>query len=62
MDTGVTDAGLAHLKGLSTLKKLLASDGQFTDSGVKELRRSLPRLSISRLRRSGDAWALVGEY
>jgi hypothetical protein len=62
MDTAVTDRGLAHLTGLRALGQIHASDGQFTDSGVREVRKSLPTLGISRLQRSGAAWTLVGHY
>jgi hypothetical protein len=63
-DTAVTDAGLAHLKSLSALEQLHAGDTQFTDSGVRELRKSLPGLRISRMRRleAGGGWTQVGHY
>jgi internalin A len=63
-DTAVTDAGLAHLNGLSALKQIHAGDTQFTASGVAELRKSLPGLGISRMRRyePGAGWSLVGHY
>jgi hypothetical protein len=62
MDTAVTDAGLVHLNGLSALEQVHAGDGQFTDSAVRELRKTLPGLGVSRLRRTGAAWTLVGHY
>ena len=38
MDTQVTDAGLAHLKGLSGLQALNLSDTQVTDAGLVHLK------------------------
>jgi hypothetical protein len=40
----VTDAGLQHLRGLTNLKTLWLSGTAVTNSGLDELRRSLPKL------------------
>jgi hypothetical protein len=37
-NTHVTDAGLAHLKGLTGLKRLLLGDAPITDKGLEHLR------------------------
>jgi hypothetical protein len=42
--TQVTDAGLAHLKGLNGLKWLKLTKTSVTDAGVAKLRESLPDL------------------
>ena len=41
----VTDAGLAHLNGLKTLRTLLLST-QVTDAGIERLRRTLPGVKV----------------
>jgi internalin A len=46
--SGVTDLGLAHLKGLKNLSVLLLNDTQVTEAGLKELERSLPGTNIVR--------------
>jgi hypothetical protein len=46
--TQVTDVGLVHLKGLTNLSYLRLDGTRVTDAGVDELKRSLPRLKISR--------------
>lgn len=42
----VTDSGLVHLKGLTSLQSLTPFDTQVTDAGVKELQAALPNCSI----------------
>ena len=44
----VTDAGLAHLKGLTNLQAIYLGDSKVTDAGVKELQEALPKVKISR--------------
>lgn len=44
--TMVTDAGLAHLKGVSSLQRLLLTNTRVTDDGVSELQRALPGLDV----------------
>ncbi len=44
----VTDAGLAHLAGLTNLEWLWLGDTQVTDAGVEALRKKLPKLRIWR--------------
>jgi hypothetical protein len=44
--SSVSDAGLAHLKGLAALSILTLLRTQVTDAGVKELRQALPNLRI----------------
>jgi internalin A len=44
--SSVSDAGLAHLKGLACLSTLTLLRTQVTDAGVKELRQALPNLRI----------------
>jgi hypothetical protein len=41
--SGVTDAGLEQLKGISNLQRLRLSDTKITDAGVAALTRSLPK-------------------
>jgi hypothetical protein len=43
----VTDAGLEHLKGLKSLRRLNPIHTQATDRGRKALRQALPELRIS---------------
>ena len=45
-DTQVTDAGLAHLKGLTKLKHLGLAGAPVTDAGVAELKKVLPNCNI----------------
>jgi hypothetical protein len=46
--TCITDAGLVHLSGLRYLSRLDLGDTQVTDAGIRELKRALPSLEISR--------------
>jgi internalin A len=46
--TQVTDAALLRLKGLSNLSSLGLSFTQVTDAGEKELKRTMPSLTIYR--------------
>jgi hypothetical protein len=45
-ETGITDAGLEHLKGLANLRYLYLSETQTTDAGVQRLEQSLPKLIV----------------
>ena len=42
----ITDAGLAHLKGLTNLTYLDLGKTQITDAGVAELQQALPKCRI----------------
>jgi len=44
----VTDAGLAHLKGLTSLKWLAVAKTKVTDVGVNDLQKALPNVKITR--------------
>ncbi len=44
--TEVSDADLAHLKGLRNLQELNLNVTQVTDAGVKKLRKALPNCTI----------------
>ncbi len=46
--TQLTDAGLAQLKGLSTLKNLSLTKTKVTSSGVEALRKALPQVAVER--------------
>ncbi|MFP6657003.1 MAG: hypothetical protein VB853_02415 [Pirellulales bacterium] len=46
-NTKVTDAGLAHLSGLTKLERLWLTRTQVTDAGVKKLQQALPKCDIS---------------
>jgi hypothetical protein len=46
--TRVTDAGLAHLKGLTNLGEVGLEGTQVTDAGVRDLQQALPSLKIHR--------------
>jgi len=43
----ISDAGLAHLKGLSGLQELYLNNTQISDAGAEELESALPQCSIS---------------
>ena len=45
--TRITDAGLQHLAGVPSLKKLLLGRTKVSAQGVAELRRALPNCEIS---------------
>ena len=47
VDTQVTDVGLEHLKGLTSLRELLLFETQVTDEGVANLQRALPNCMIT---------------
>ena len=47
MATQVTDAGLAHLNGLANISELDLSGTQVANVGAAELRRALPKLTIT---------------
>ncbi|MHC4503152.1 MAG: hypothetical protein ACYTFI_07605, partial [Planctomycetota bacterium] len=44
--TGVTDAGLEHLKGSTRLKRLWLAGTRVTSAGVERLKEALPRAEI----------------
>jgi hypothetical protein len=44
--TGVTDAGVVHLKALKSLKKLFLLDSKVTEAGKQELAKALPNLEF----------------
>ncbi|MFP6613293.1 MAG: hypothetical protein VB835_13365, partial [Pirellulales bacterium] len=44
--TNITDAGLANLKGLSSLEVLYLYGTQVTDAGVEKLKQALPKCMI----------------
>ena len=46
--TNVGDKGLEHLKGLTSLRELNVRQTKVTDAGVANLRKSLPKLKITR--------------
>jgi Leucine-rich repeat (LRR) protein len=48
LNRGVTDAGLRHLEGLTQLRVLDLSDTGVTESGIQNLRSSLPNTKIVR--------------
>jgi len=47
-NTGITDAGLVHLKGLTRLRQLYLYDDKVTDAGVETLRKSVSQLQVLR--------------
>ena len=52
-----TDAGLAHLKGMTKLQELsLGYNKQVTDAGVAELKKALPNCKIIK-RYEGLDWS-----
>ena len=46
--TQITDAGLVHLKGLTSLTTLGLSETQITDAGLAEIKAALPNCDILR--------------
>ena len=44
----ITDAGLAHLCGLTNLKQLSVVGTQVTDAGVAELKKASPKCKINK--------------
>ena len=42
----ITDAGLAHIKGMTSLRKLYLTDTKVTDAGIAELQKTLPNCRI----------------
>ena len=46
--TQVTDAGLVHLKELTSLEALELDNTQVTDAGVEKLKEVMPGISILR--------------
>ena len=42
----ITDVGLVHLQGLTSLERLSLKDSQVTDAGVAELQQALPKCLI----------------
>ena len=46
--TGVTDAGLDHLKELKNLQMVFVFGTKVTDEGVKKLKEALPKAKIDR--------------
>jgi hypothetical protein len=47
-NTGVTDEGLAHLHGMTDLRRLFLTGTQVSDAGVSALQRTLPKVDITR--------------
>jgi hypothetical protein len=47
-ETLITDAGLAHLSGLTKLRSLSLGGTKVTDAGVRDLRVALPWVQIRR--------------
>jgi hypothetical protein len=46
--TRVTDKGLRTLKGLTALRRLDLTGTKVTDAGVKDLKKTLPKLLVIR--------------
>jgi hypothetical protein len=44
--TKVTDDGLEHLKGMTSLRRLLLQRTKVTDAGVRKLQQALPNCKI----------------
>ena len=44
--TQITDAGLAHLKGLTGLRQLNLEGTKITDAGLADLKKALPKTCI----------------
>lgn len=47
-DTAITDAGLAHLRGLAQIRELDLSHTRVTEAGLAKLRKALPGAFIYR--------------
>ncbi len=47
-ETSITDAGLAHLSGLTNLRGLDLRGTRVTEEGVAQLQRALPNCRIER--------------
>jgi hypothetical protein len=47
-DTGITDAGLKHLVGLTRLQELDLHGTHVTDEGIAKLQEALPNCQITR--------------
>src|SRR5262249_6996523 len=48
-ESGLTDAGLAHLKKVPSLRVLTLFSAKYTDAGVKDLQKALPKLKIVKI-------------
>jgi hypothetical protein len=53
--TQVSDAGLAHLRGLTRLWWLSLDNAQVSDAGVDELKKALPNTGVRTARRLPDS-------
>jgi len=49
--TQVGDAGLEHLKTLTSLERITLGETKVTEAGVARLKQALPRLQIEQSRR-----------
>lgn len=47
--TNVGDAGLSHLKLLTSLETLLISGSKISPAGAKEIQRALPKLNFDEI-------------
>jgi hypothetical protein len=45
-DTAITDAGVAHLQGLTELKQLDVRTTAVTGDAIKRLKKALPRCNV----------------
>ena len=48
INTEITDAGLVHLKGLTSLARRHLENTQITDAGLAKLKEALPNITIYR--------------